>query len=505
MKLLIEDLKRLLSLRVPILPAVETETSLRWSLWATCAITLMWPHSFAAPLASSSLLWIPGITLLNRETPALIGEIGPHTDWPAILYDDTRATAVISAAAMTANEPYYAFRPDRIHLRRYFNTSEYMPTGSRVNLPLPYFAADVRWIDASSTNKSIYAGNAEYSDVGKPVGIRLVGATSIIMDQKWTPQGKSPKNTTIFHDIRLVAVQLPGVEPFDGPLAPDSSISERDRCRTTTKQFGKLSPVAQHQVQIINGYKEISYYDCYMLAEVAITAGMYPARDCKVVTSDTTSQSYTTCSVRRNDEALENDWLASLALDFTSETLKYTVLQNFSQPWISSDLDDYVTGMLTLGYHASWSALMRRLWNETELISFKASEPVVYVAVHKVKLYIWLGMNATLTLSAILGFGASMMVKTKRVCDTALAPLAMDLSDIVHSPGAWGLCNAASLSRQDNELPRMRWQASALRNRNESEGGDGNKFCSRKVVFADDAPLARTMDVKMDSLSELRY
>lgn len=244
MKLLIEDLKRLLSLRVPILPAVETETSLRWSLWATCAIILMWPHSFAAPLASSSLSWIPGITLLNKETPALIGEIGPHTDWPAILYDDTRATAVISAAAMTANEPYYAFRPDRIHLLRYFNTSEYMPTGSRVNLPLPYFAADVRWIDASSTNKSIYAGNAEYSDVGKPVGIRLVSATSIIMDQKWTPQGKSPKNTTIFHDIRLVAVQLPGVEPFDGPLAPDSSISEKDRCRTTTKQFGKLSPVA---------------------------------------------------------------------------------------------------------------------------------------------------------------------------------------------------------------------------------------------------------------------
>jgi hypothetical protein len=134
------------------------------------------------------------------------------------------------------------------------------------------------------------------------------------MDQKWTPQGKSPKNTTIFHDIRLVAVQLPGVEPFDGPLAPDSSISERDRCRTTTKQFGKQSPVAQHQVQIINGYKEISYYDCYMLAEVAITAGMYPARDCKVVTPDTTSQSYATCSVRRNDEALENDWLWTLHL-----------------------------------------------------------------------------------------------------------------------------------------------------------------------------------------------
>ncbi|KAJ4051005.1 hypothetical protein NW753_007610 [Fusarium oxysporum] len=167
---------------------------------------------------------------------------------------------------MIANEPVYAFKPDRIHLRRYFNASEHMPTGSRVNLPLPYFSADVRWIDASSNNRSIYAGNAEYSDVGKPVGIRLV-------------------------------VQLPGVEPFDGPLPPDSSISERDRCRTTTKQFGKLPAFGQHQVQIINGDKEIVYYDCYMLAGVAITAGMDPARDCEVVSSDTTSRSYATCSV----------------------------------------------------------------------------------------------------------------------------------------------------------------------------------------------------------------
>ncbi|KAH7240260.1 uncharacterized protein BKA55DRAFT_706835 [Fusarium redolens] len=499
------ELKRLLSLRVPIIPAGRAEISLRWSLWATAAIILMWPHGFAAPLASSSLSWIPGITLLDKETPALIGTLGPYTDCPAILYDDTRATAVISAAAMTANEPGYAFKPELIHLRRYFNASKYMPTGSRVNLPLPYFVADVRWVDASSNNRSIYAGNAEYSDVGKPVGIRLVGATSIIMDQNWSPQGKSPANATIFNGTKLVAAQLPGVEPFGGPLAPGSAISERDRCRTTTKQFGKLPAVAQHQVQIINGDKEIVYYDCYMLAEVAVTAGIYPARDSEVVYSDTTSQSYATCSVKRNDEALEGDWLSSLALDFTSETLKYTVLQNFSQPWISPNLDDYVTGMLALGYHATWSALMKRLGNKTGPISFKSPEPVVFVAVDRFKLYIWLGMNTTLKFSAILVFGASMTAKAKTVRDTALAPLTMDLTDIVHSPGARGLCNAASLSRQDNELPRMPWQASALRNRNESEDAEGNKLCSRKVVFADDAPSARTMDVELDSLSGLRY
>ncbi|EGU78906.1 hypothetical protein FOXB_10564 [Fusarium oxysporum f. sp. conglutinans Fo5176] len=296
----------------PIIPAVKTETLLRWSLWATAVIILMWPHSFAAPLASSSLSWIPGITLLDIATPALIGEISPHTDWPAILYDDTN----------------------------------------------------------------------------RPLG--------------------------------QITFQLPGVEPFDGPLPPDSSISERDRCRTTTKQFGKLPAFGQHQVQIINGDKEIVYYDCYMFAEVAITA--CTRQETEVVSSDTTSQSYATCSVTRNDGAFGNDWLASLALDFTSESLEYTFLQNFSQPWISPNSDAYVAGMLTLGYHASWSALMKRLWNETEPISFRASDPVVYLAVDRIKLYIWLGMNATLTISAILVFGASMTTRAKTILFIALGP-----------------------------------------------------------------------------------
>ncbi|KAH7196061.1 hypothetical protein DER44DRAFT_814699 [Fusarium oxysporum] len=239
----------------PIIPAVKTETLLRWSLWATAVIILMWPRSFAAPLASSSLSWIPGITLLDIATPALIGEIGPHTDWPAILYDDTN----------------------------------------------------------------------------RPLG--------------------------------QITFQLPGVEPFDGPLPPDSSISERDRCRTTTKQFGKLPAFGQHQVQIINGDKEIVYYDCYI--------------DCEVVSSDTTSQSYATCSVTRNDGAFGNDWLASLALDFTSESLEYTFLQNFSQPWISPNSDAYVAGMLTLGYHASWTILVfgASMTTKTKTILFIALGP----------------------------------------------------------------------------------------------------------------------------------
>lgn len=66
------------------------------------------------------------------------------------------------------------------------------------------------------------------------------------------------------------------------------------------------------------------------------------------------------------------------SLNIISEVFKYSVLQNFSQPWINPDLDIYVTGVLSMGYHASWITLMRRLGDYTEPISFKASEPAVF-------------------------------------------------------------------------------------------------------------------------------
>ncbi|EKJ68357.1 hypothetical protein FPSE_11365 [Fusarium pseudograminearum CS3096] len=55
----LKELTRLLSTRVPIIPAGKSEISIVWSLWAATCILLMWPQGFAAPLASSSLSWIP--------------------------------------------------------------------------------------------------------------------------------------------------------------------------------------------------------------------------------------------------------------------------------------------------------------------------------------------------------------------------------------------------------------------------------------------------------------
>lgn len=489
------ELTRTLSLRIPTFPAIKAEKSLFWSLWATIALALMWPHGFAAPLASSSLSWIAGTKLRSDKRTASIEKIGDFTHWSAILYSDMRAITVISAAALTANEPQYAFRSEPIQLRRYFNPSEDIPTRSRINLPVPYLATNLRWINATDNEKSQYAGNADYSDVSHPLGTRATGATAIIMDGKWDPRSQMPEQPSILKTTKLVAVRLSMV-PSEEELANGRRPSDKDECPEASVDFGKLPPVMQKKVPVINGKGTVTTYDCYILAEVAITAGIYDARDCEVVSSNSTSQSYATCSVSRDDEAIKEDWLHGLSLDFTSEVLKYSVLQNYSHPWISRDLETYVTGMLTMGYQASWSTLMRRLGNYTEPISFKESEPAVFVSVDRQKVYIWLSMNATLTLAAVIVYGASLKAKTKTVRDTTLAPLTMDLSNILHKPETSGLCTAVSLDQKDHRLPRLRWQGDIRVG--DDDASHAATLCCRKVAFAQDSEPVRPPITNLD-------
>ncbi|CAG2014183.1 unnamed protein product, partial [Fusarium graminearum] len=492
------ELTRTLSLRIPILPAIKAEISLFWSLWATIALALMWPHGFAAPLASSSLSWNPDTILRNDNQTASIERIGDLTQWAAILHPDMRATTVINAAALTANDPKYAFKPDTIPLRRYFNPNEKIPTNSSINLRVPYLATSIRWINATDNERSQHAGNADYSDVSHPLQSRAIGATSIIMDEKWNPRSQIPKQSSILKTTKLVAVRLSMV-PSEEELKKGRLPSDKNECPTVTAEFGKLPPVVQKKVPVMYGKGQIRTYDCYILAEVEMTAGIYEGQDCGVVSSDSTSQSYANCSVKRDDEAIKEDWLHSLSLDFTSEVLKYTVWQNFAQPWITPDLNTYVNGMLTLGYHASWSTLMRRLGNYTEPISFRASEDAVSLSVDKQKIYIWLSMNATLMLAALIVYVASMKANTKTVRDTTLAPLTIDLSDILHKPETSGLCTAVSLNDKDHKLPRLRWQRDVRGSEDDTD--QAATFCCRKIVFAEDSGSVRPPNTDENSQS----
>jgi hypothetical protein len=446
------EMTRLVDWQIPVLP--WKSKSWLWTLFAITATLLMWPQAFVAPFASSSVTWLPRNKTVDSSTTATITSTGQYADYAAILYSDWRMKTVVAAAAMTGKDPLYAFESAQLPIRRYFNASQTIPDHSKINMIMPYFAVDLRWIDAFSDSRSRYAGNTEYQDVDNDFGIRTMGATAIVRDHSWDPGASIPTRPEVYNGTVLIAVKLRTLN--FGDVLPDGTIaSSTTPCLTADREFGKLPNVAQHQSSIVNGNQDVVAYDCYIFAEATIVAGSYRGKDCTITTFEGTPDHHATCSVQRDDANVQGHWLTSLSIDFLSEVLKYTVLLNYSQPWISNDLDKYTSGMLAMGYHAAFSGMIKTLGNDTETVAFKAATPVIAASIDKPKLYIWWSMNLALSLSAILVFVAQRGSKLKTIRDPALSALTMDLSEVTH---AMGLCNAVTLSKDDHKLEKLRWK-----------------------------------------------
>jgi hypothetical protein len=114
---------------------------------------------------------------------------------------------------------------------------------------------------------------------------------------------------------------------------------------------------------------------------------------------------------------VETAWLSGLALNFSSEAMKYNVMQNYTQLWSNHNLDEYTTGMLTSGYHVAWRTLVKHRGNSSEPAMINSAKPVVRASINRTKLYVWLTMNAMLALSAILVFVARCIRDTKTIRD----------------------------------------------------------------------------------------
>lgn len=449
------EMTRLVDWRLPV--HSWNRKSWLWSLWATVTILLMWPQAFVAPLASSSVTWLPQNKIVDDSTPTSMTTTGQYADWAARLYPDWRMRTVVAAAAMTGKDPIYAFHSTNLPLRRYFNNvSTDIPDSSHVDMIMPYFAVDLRWIDATSDNRTQHAGNTEYQDVNQDFSVRIIGAIAIVREQPWDAQKALTTQATTFRGTQLIAIQL---QTIDGgrPLDDSRAAKNATECLKISHEFGELPDVIQHKSPIVSG-ETIVAYDCYIFAEATITAGGYAAKDCDVTAFEGKSDPYATCSVQSDDAKVQDHWLTSSSMEYMSEVLKYTVLLNYSQPWISGDLNRYTSGMLALGYHAAFSGMVKTLGNDTESIVFKASTPVIVASIDKPKLYIWLGMNFALTISAILVVLVQRGSAFKVIRDPALSALTIDLSEVTHDGRAQGLCNAVTLNKQDRELGRLKWK-----------------------------------------------
>lgn len=198
------ELVRLANYQFPIKPRGGSRFQLFWSCWAVAVAVLLWPPSFAAPLANSSVAWIPSIRLSDTPTSGSMGAVGKFADWGALGYEDMRTITVVNAASMADKDPVYAFDSTQLPLRRYFSSTQKITANSTINLTLPYFDVRLRWIDAASDNRSQHVGDPEYADIAN-VGnlIRIDGSVAVIRNDTWdaveaTPQRKPSLVQSLF-------------------------------------------------------------------------------------------------------------------------------------------------------------------------------------------------------------------------------------------------------------------------------------------------------------------
>ncbi|KAF2501285.1 hypothetical protein BU16DRAFT_450923 [Lophium mytilinum] len=488
------EISHLSGWRTPVFLVLGSTTGALWSIWAAAVIVLLWPSSFASPLATSSVAWLPSTRLHKATQPIDLVSIANATDWSPILYDEMRYSTIVSTATNTGRDPSYVFNSTNLPLRRYFDASSIpeLTTRSVMGLAVPYFDIKLKWVNNATVKNTDRIGAWEYVDVNNNTfSCRSDGAVNFLRDVQWDSNNATPKEAGIFNGTKLVVIKVltmtKGMKLDDGTI-----VDEYTPCPTTSSVFGKLPDVGQYQNAIVwSNNQAFSANDCYLIAEASITAGKYAASNCTVSPSGSIDR-YATCQTDSHNATLQDDWLRDLALDFLSEALKYTVLQNFTDSYMrNSTVDQYTTGMLTLGYHAAWSALMGRLGNTTETAHFVQAEQVVKAEIERRKLYGWLGMNITLTASAILVYLAQTTSRAKTVRDTALAAMTMELTEVMHSPRAKGLCNAVALNKRDKKLPRLKWKESVATGRGGIEPFGGTapseeRSCRRRLAFVDE-------------------
>ena len=157
--------------------------------------------------------------------------------------------------------------------------------------------------------------------------------------------------------------------------------------------------------------------------------------------------------------------------------MRNIVMLDIISSCMNNNIDDYTTGMLHIAYDAAWSSLTSDEGSRTNQAIVRTAQSIIRAQVEKSKVFIWLALCSTLTLSALLLFSGLMYTSTKTIRDPTLAALSMDLSEIAHRGQASGLCDAAALSKEDKKLSRLKF----------ADDYDAKELdkCRRRLVFVD--------------------
>ncbi|PVH95964.1 hypothetical protein DM02DRAFT_675105 [Periconia macrospinosa] len=477
---------------MPVLPRAKAHVW-GWYAWATLVTVLLWPPNFASPIANSSLAWIPDALNFgaNMKTMPISSNYDPDPELRALYLRNSpqwQTSSYLKAVVRMGSSPAYAFNTNSS--RRYFSLPSLGVTvtnNSIISLPLPYIDVKIRWIDPSNNTTQVRRlDNTTYSDY---VGLRSNGLSRnrgsvvVMREEPWDRDYDWPSAASKFKGERLIGVQVfSGERP--GEKKNDTGVTVDSECPNGTDDFVSLPNVPR----VSKDYylEEFGTRDCYQVGIVTIEAGLIDGKDCNITLVGATDAA-ATCSLSRDTISLEDDWIAPIAVNMISEIANAAVTLEYTSQWLDEKptIDDYVTGVLRLAYHAAWSSAMEMTSMATGDFYevWRQAHPMVRAELQKSKVYAWFAMQLTITVAAVFVYAALRYSSVKFVRDTALTPLRLDLSKVTHTRSSTGLCNAVALSKEDRKLPMVKFDDSAVH----KAGEDGEGACRRRIVFVDEA------------------
>jgi hypothetical protein len=460
----LSELCRMVDLRVPTLPRSDSIQQAYWSFFAMTVIMLIWPSSVAAPLATSSLQWIPSTRRMqsrvqNYTLPDLVTTDGRDD----LAFQEDLDEIMFRAALMSMRDLNQAFNgTSRQPQRRFLYLDPHLPQGGFGMINMPYFeVSNVRWVDwpESSTDN---APTMNASLMTNPPSARKMGTLGFWKSEKWKFEGAHQYKAEVYEGKRNVSILVGRLE---NKFGPESDLGhEEDPCQNTTGRFGILPENRQHKINIVDGESKWVASDCWLLAEVTIRAGLINEQSCDLTligSSDDMHIAVPTDEPQITALNLKSDPAVLPTLDAMTDVLRQLVIRGVGKSAPQNNVSAYLTGMLTTAYYSTHEAMVNQLANNSASILIVPSESVILAFVERGRLYGWFAMNACLAIAALLLYTVWIVagIKSKVVREPTFVALTMDLNAVCHC-NANGLCNAVALKSGDRKLGKMVWDDS---------------------------------------------
>ncbi|KAJ4304923.1 hypothetical protein N0V90_000451 [Kalmusia sp. IMI 367209] len=460
------ELCRIVGNRLPLQSRFGSRTEIWWSILTIFVVALLWPPSFASPLANSSLTWHPQKQEVRAsKTSYNVNLVDTNQKFDNFQYAHLVSTVSLKAISTGVLDPGYAFADVDTTLRRYVSLDPPVPEGATGLMTLPYFnVTNIDWFDSPSTSYPDFPDGSDINNASmlqKPPDTWALGTVGFWVPKKWDLEDRLSYTPVVYEGKRNISIHV-GSLWDDRPVNGGNNATIKTPCQTEYPEFGVVPDVKQYRV---NTYVDDIWRraDCYMLAEVSISAGRYRQRavDLNLLGASTGTHIVNTTIDLKTDGSLqlEPDWAVMPTLDMMTDVMRQIYQLNATSRFRKDNLNGYVRGTLKLGYDAMWSALPSIIDDSQEEILITPLESVIRADVNKARLYGWLAMNFTLQVAACI-VAIAHRVGTpglKMTRNPTLMALMMDLNEVKHFNDD-GLCNAVTLGPRDKKLGTMKWK-----------------------------------------------